>query len=93
MFITADGEYFCDEFLVRGVDFKYLIIVDDLEDQTTFREIAEKLKDSSRKSVEGWNLGDVNISFMSGKFCGWDEMQNTCSPIEPIIYPEPLGIR
>jgi hypothetical protein len=87
MEVSAYGDYYCDDFSVKAVDFSYLIVVRDLEDQTTMREIAEKLKESSRNSVQGWNMGSLSIGFMSGMYCNWDEVWNECSSIEPIINP------
>ena len=85
--VEADGEYSCNQFLVEFVSFQYTVYVKDLADQTMIRELVAKIQDSAKASVQGWNLGHITIRLVAGEVCVWDDTQNTCGPIEPLMYP------
>ncbi len=83
--VQAYGEYSCDKFGVQAVDFEYTLVVPDLQDQATIQEQVARVKQSAKESVQGWNLGQVSVRFVSGQECFWDENQNACIDTRPLI--------
>ncbi len=84
--LDAYGEYSCEHFGVMGINYVYTVTVTDLGDQAAMRAIVATLKESAKNTVQGYNLGQVTVRFVTGQQCVWDELQNACSPIEPLEY-------
>jgi hypothetical protein len=83
--VGANGEYSCNQFAIEDIYFEYTLYVPDLEDQAKIREYVSKVTQSAKDSLQGWNMGQVRVHFISGNECWWDELQNGCGPIRPLI--------
>jgi hypothetical protein len=85
--VEAYGEYSCDHFSVEEINFDYTIYVRDLRDQAALNALVIKVKESAAGSLQGWNLGKINIHFLAGEECWWDELQGACVPIRHLVHP------
>lgn len=85
--VQANGEYYCDQYLIQDLTFEYTLVVQDLTDQAAIEQAVEKVKKSAQESAQDWDVGVVRIRFMSGQDCWWDDQQNACAPIRPLTSP------
>jgi hypothetical protein len=83
----ADGEYHCGTFGVMQVNFTFYLQVDNLSDQEAMATLAAKAQQLAHNNIQGYNMGRINIWFVTGQDCFWDNEKNVCGPNQPHVRP------
>lgn len=89
MNLSADGEYYCEQFNAESIYFEFTITVSDLGDPMAVQTIALQVEALARNSLQGANFGGTRILFKTEtEQCSWDEAQNSCGSITPLPKPD-----
>ena len=89
MNLSADGEYYCEQFNAESIYFEFTITVSHLGDPMAVQTIALQVEALARNNLQGANFGGSKILFKTeSEQCTWDEAQNACGSITPFPKPD-----